>query len=98
MKTLIKTEFKRAFINPMLVISLVVGCAIAIWQLCSLTLTEHIKGDYITSAGWDPPTMFNRILGFEQLTVATTVFYYMLPILAALPFADSLFNDLSPAT
>ena len=95
MKTLIKTEFKRAFINPMLVISICIGCGISLWQFFTHTFPYPVLNDYTTvPPGTYPPSLFVTALGMERISVAGSVFFYMLPILAVIPFADSFFTDL----
>lgn len=94
MKSLIKIELKRAFINPFFLIALCIGCGISISQFASLTLKNPLVGDYTDIVGLEPPSLFNKMIGLEDSSIQTAVFYYMLPIIAALPFADSLFKDI----
>lgn len=87
---LIKIEISRAFRNHWLLIPVVIGCLLAIWHIAYEVLPA-VKwvGD---NDRWGPPTVFNRTLGIID-SMPSLLFFYCLPLLAAMPYAGSYYTD-----
>jgi len=92
MRALMKIEFSRAFCNKWMAISLAIGCGMALLNAADAALgaTEWLRASY--DAGMLPPTVFDHVFGMRML-LPNTMFYYILPILAALPFVDTFYTD-----
>lgn len=98
---MLKLECKRAFGNPLFYISLLIGCALAVWHFIGTGLPQGIwisdeafslegKGN-----GMDfPPNVFNRWIGGDFANVQPYLYFLILPILAVLPYGASYLSDL----
>ena len=100
MKALLKIELSRAFRNKMLLLALLLGCGIAVAHIFIHVLPEGIhwlhEWDRDERFQVETPfySVFNSALGFEFISLPYTIFIYIFPILAALPFADSFYTDM----
>ncbi|MDD4700185.1 MAG: hypothetical protein PHV07_08030 [Oscillospiraceae bacterium] len=90
MTRILKIELKRAFCNKLFLISVVIGCLIAITHvgLDTVPLASKLKitnGCYIFS-------VFDQWIGLK-FTFWTSLFFTIFPLLASIPFADSFLVD-----
>ncbi len=96
MKNMLKAELQRAFQSKMFWIAVAIGCVITGWHVVqnvipainvgSISISDKIQINY-------PNTVFNCWIGGEWVSLQPTLYYIIVPILAALPFADSFFVD-----
>ena len=103
MKQVFKIELKRAFTSRGMFLALVIGIALAVYHCITQVLPMAETVAYCTSpemlaksrGTFYPDVLyFTWLSGSMFLTPPTTLYYMILPILAALPFADSLFTDM----
>lgn len=93
MKSLLKIELCRAFKNPMLLVSLLVGCGVAIVHIFTNVIPASKWLPAVALSGESPHSVFNNAMGFTAYSIESIIFMYIFPILAALPFADSFYTD-----
>lgn len=86
MKRMLCFELKRGFKSKAFLVSLMLGCAISIIHFVFYyKLYHNFLNASTTILAW---------LGTDYLLVFNTLYYILLPILAALPFGASYFTDL----
>jgi len=91
-RSLIKIELSRAFFNKWMALSLAIGCGLALLHL-GFAAAEAVKLLPLSyEMGGLPISVFHRALGM-CMSMPSLIFYYVLPILAALPFVDSYYVD-----
>lgn len=94
MKNIFKTEMKRGFLNRSFLISIGIGLAIAIAHVIMSVIPSLKQLDnYLYGKGEDPYSIFNKWIGGEIYSIHGPLFRTLLPIIAAIPYADSLFTD-----
>lgn len=90
MRNEFKIEFHRAVKSRGLLLSLIVGLLIAashfVWTVLPLK-------DNIMISGY-PLSAFGKWIGGENYSVFPTLYYFTVPVLAALPFAGSYKEDI----
>lgn len=93
MKRIFKLELKRAVINKMFLVSLLIGCTIAFCQFFYevIPMREYLQS--LVERGLYPHSVFNKWIGGTFSSFWGSLFFTISPILAALPFSDSLFTD-----
>ena len=91
---MIRMEMKRAFHNRNFYIALIIGCGIAIGQYIQnvLPMIKYLPMD--VEKGVYPHSVFNKWMGGEYHTLWPMLFYFILPVLAALPHGDSYYQDI----
>ena len=91
---MIRMEMKRAFHNRNFYIALIIGCGIAIGQYIQnvLPMIKYLPMD--VEKGVYPHSVFNKWIGGEYHTLWPMLFYFILPVLAALPHGDSYYQDI----
>ena len=96
-KTL-KLELKRAFCNRYFLIALLIGSAIALWQIieCVIPMIKWLDSVGLASgkSGAIPHSVFNKWLGVNFVSSQRFLYYLLLPLLAVLPHAGSYFGDI----
>lgn len=92
MKRVLGIEFKRAFINKMFFIGLLVGGTICVVQIFTQVLPMLEYQERLTTSDYHPHSVFSKWIGAAP-SFEPTLYFALLPLLAALPFADSLFSD-----
>jgi hypothetical protein len=94
---ILKIELRRAFKNPLLLIALAVGAAVALGQFIQVVLPAipYLDTYKAVSKGGIiyPHSVFNKWMGSDSTSVYSLLFYILMPILVTLPFADSFFCD-----
>ena len=95
MKAFLQVELARAFKRKWFVISLIVGFAIAFYNFFAdvlpyaLGLDEYLEMSYPFAY---PGSLYNSWLG-GNYSMGSYYFFLVLPLLAAIPFSDTLFSD-----
>lgn len=95
MKTLIKIEFERAFRSKGLLISLIVGAAIAIIQFAVVVfpVSRNILEFFDGSVNTYPRSVFKWWMGVDSIHPYLRIYVIIFPLLAAIPYASSYFED-----
>lgn len=103
MKQVLKIELRRAFTSRGMFLALLIGSALAVYHCITEVLPMAETVAYHTSpemlaiqkGPFYPDFLYFTWLGGTMFrTLPTTLYFMILPILAALPFADSLFTDM----
>ena len=95
---MLQIEFTRALKNKYLLFAILLGCAVTVSHFV-LNVVPTYKGDLINAVlapekvGY-PNSVFNQWIGERSDSMQASLYYLLLPILAALPFADSFFLDM----
>ena len=99
MKSAIRLELIRAFKNKLFLFALAVGLILAIANVILIALPASFS-----EAMWDvspsfktqqPPSFFSHWIGLTPFTITTSIFYYILPLLACIPYGASLCSDIT---
>lgn len=92
MKNEWKTELYRATHNPWLWISLFIGMGITgcHFVFCVLPLNEYIYGPKVSY----PLSTFGKWIGMDRVSVFASLYYFVVPILASIPFVGTLKEDI----
>lgn len=93
MKDILRVEMKRAVSNRSLMFSVLIGMSIAIFHEISYVLPATKQIDILIEHGVYPYSLFNSWLGAMLTTLPNTLFYFILPIVATIPYAMSYFDD-----
>lgn len=95
---MIAVELRRAFANRLFVAALCIGTVIAIAQLVTVVVPYGIGEEWAVwragSKGYYPNSVFNSWMGATSYSLWSVLFFFLLPLLACLPYADSLYTDL----
>ena len=99
----IKTELRKALGNYLFFLSLAIASGIAIWSAIQNISAATAYYSFIASlqAGsgimknpeYASVTLFNSWIGQDYTSVATTLFFTLLPILCVLPYSWSFFSE-----
>ena len=96
MINILKLELKRSFKNNSFVLALGIGCLIAFLQFVievyplSLELDEYMRySKGMIYPGW----LYSSWIGGNSGSLYSFLFFFILPILAAMPFGGSFFSD-----
>lgn len=92
MKRIFKIEMKRAFLNRMFAASLLIGLAVCTIQIFAEVLPMQQYQQSLTQSDIYPHGVFSKWIGGGN-SYWVVLYFALLPILAALPFADSLHAD-----
>ena len=99
MKRTLRLELKRAFSTRGFCLALLIGAVIAVVQVFTQVIPqsqtidaalELVKDSY----SFNPDILYSTWIGGHFNCAEKQLYYLILPILAALPFADSYFMDL----
>ena len=86
-----RTEIHRAFFNKLFLLSLAIGCAIAVAHIFQFVIPDMAE-EGLYGEEW-PRSAFTRWMGAWGYPIHIELFYFLTPILAALPFGWSLCSD-----
>lgn len=94
MKKMLRIEFSRALKNKYLLFSILLGSVVTISHFAQnvIPIQKFISLDL--EHGVYPSSVFDKWIGESLGTMQPMLYYLLLPILAALPFADSFFLDM----
>ena len=90
MGKLMRAEFFRAFHNKIYMASIGVGLLICIWHFWE---NVYPLKDYVYTAQY-PLSSFAKWLGGDNSSLQPVLYYLLVPILCALPYAGSYFSDI----
>lgn len=95
MKNELKVELERAFKNTQFYISLGIGLIFVVAHyICDVLPVANLTL-WAESSSYYPISLYAKWLGTDFSSVVTASFYFVLPIIAALPYLGSLFSDKS---
>lgn len=91
---MLKIELKRAFKSRAFLTAVVIGLVIALGQYFQnvLSMVKYLEMDL--EKGVYPHSVFNKWMGGEYYTLWPMLFYFILPVLASLPYGDSFYRDI----
>lgn len=89
MKILLETEIKRAFFNWRMMISLLIGSGIVLWHQCIYVWNPLVP----LENEFCPGSVFYKWIGASCFPMQSYLYYLILPLLAAIPAADSFYED-----
>ena len=88
---MLKTEFTRAFMGYPFWISLSIGSVICIAHIFLVVIPEYQA--FLAFPGIMPTSAFGRWIGIWSSSSLDYAYYFILPILATLPYGWSLYDD-----
>lgn len=97
MKKILRLEFYRMFHNWYFYIALAIGAILSIWCLymnCRANAWQLEMMDTATVVYYYPLSVFNSYIGVDYQQLASSIFYAVLPLVAALPAGASLASDM----
>lgn len=96
MKRILSEELKRSFLNKGMLVTLMIGGSISISQIIQYQIPGYLKnqaGFYNQYPILTPNTVSSVWIGGTSISVETFLYFFVLPILAMMPFGLSFFND-----
>lgn len=102
MRQILAFEFKRAFHGRLFKISVLLGAILVIGQLIAYYYLHKFNMEFMENGlledgsyalGILPDTLYESFLGGESYTFFPELYFSLLPILAALPFGASFYED-----
>lgn len=98
MSALVSMELKRAFANRMFCVALGIGLCLALAQLVVVVVPYGVGDGWevwrVGTKGSYPFSVYNSWMGATSYSVFTSLYYFILPLVVCLPFADSLYTDI----
>ncbi len=96
---MLRFELKRAFCGRAFVLALFLGCAITLSDVFLNVIPEANNPNWdlamAVKMGAYPQSVYNSWIGGQARTLPSTLFYLFMPLIAAIPFADSYCFDKS---
>lgn len=94
---MIRFELKRAFSNKYFYLALLIGCILVlsdvILNVIPMVNNPNWSMDMAVEKGDSPYSVYNLWIGGQARTLQSLLFYLIIPLIAALPFADSYCFD-----
>lgn len=94
---MIAVELRRAFKNKLFIAALAIGVALAIAQLVTVVVPYGLSDAWAFwregSKGAYPNSLFNSWMGATSYSIWSVLYFFVLPLTACLPYADSLYTD-----
>jgi hypothetical protein len=90
---LLKQEIKRAFSGRYFFISLSIGMAIVLWHFIQITFFSGVDLEEAVANNYCPLSLYNTWIGYRS-GIQRSIYFVIMPILAALPFGDTYFTDI----
>lgn len=99
MRSALLIELKRAFLGWPFLLTLAVGVMLAAGNSVLVAVPHAMANatyfEYASAKGVQMASMFENWIGTTPYTITTSIFYYALPLLACIPFAASLSDDIA---
>lgn len=107
MKAILKLELKKAFKNPLLLFSIILGSVLVLISAIHVIrgfndassvkclIDEMKKTGEIIEIQADSYTLYNKWIGADMSSPVSIAFFYLLPLLAMLPCGFSLGTEIS---
>ena len=102
MMQMLRTELKKALCNRMLLLSLLIGCVLSllhVWQIQGdvSPLIQDMKNmlsyDPNYAVSFDGVSLFIHWMAHSFLELGSSIFYFIWPLLAAIPYGCSYYQD-----
>lgn len=93
MLNILRVELHRAFINRFFVVALGIGCLIAVSEIITFVLPVVELQSQARFFDDYPFSVYGAWIGGKTALFETELFYFLLPLLACIPFANSLHID-----
>lgn len=98
MRNMFAFELRRAFTGAPFLLALAVGLILAVANIVLVAAPSALSNGYGQlvdgAVGMNPPSLFGNWIGLTPGTITTAIFYYVVPLIACMPFAASLCSDL----
>lgn len=91
---MLKIELKRAFKSRTFQVAILIGLIISLGQYFQNVVPMVKYLDMDLEKNVYPHSIFNKWMGGEYYTVWPMLFYFILPVLAVLPYGDSFYSDI----
>lgn len=99
MSNMLKIEIFKVLKSKGLIISVLIGILLSIWVIIEAIINQNLMYDAFvadpesTGNVYFPISVYNTYIGINHTSVASSIFYFILPILAALPYGSSLVSE-----
>jgi len=94
---MIAVELKRAFANKLFVAALAIGVALAIAQVVTVAVPYGLGSvgafQRAGAKGCYPNSLFSSWMGATSYSIWSVLYFFVLPLIICLPYADSLYTD-----
>ncbi|MCB7039067.1 hypothetical protein [Eggerthella sinensis] len=94
---MIAVELRRAFANKLFAAALAIGLALALAQLVTVVVPYGLGSEWAFwragSKGYYPNSIFNSWMGATSYSIWSVLYFFVLPLVACLPYADTLYSD-----
>lgn len=91
-KRIFRFEIKRAFSKALLV-AMFAGCLLSLSDVFLNVIPSVKQIDWIISNGEYPLSLYNMWIGGQARTLPSSLYFFMIPIIGAIPFAESYCFD-----
>ncbi|WP_080801318.1 hypothetical protein [Arabiibacter massiliensis] len=95
---MITVELKRAFANKLFAAALAIGAALALAQIVTVVVPYGLGEEWAFwragSKGAYPNSLFDSWMGATPFSIWSVLYFFVLPLTACLPYADSLYADM----
>ncbi len=91
---MLRIELRRAYKSKSFYVAMFLGLVIALGQYFENVLPMVKYLDMDLKKNVYPHSIFNKWLGGEYYTVWPMLFYFILPVIAVLPYGDSFYRDI----
>ena len=90
MKQTLKLEILKAFKNKFFVAAILIGCVITFLSfLNAIILTENFNANMADNPTLAMNTLYNNWIGGEVFSLATSLYFFIFPLLIAIPYGWS---------
>lgn len=99
MSNMLKIEIFKVLKSKGLIISVSIGIFLSIWVIIDGIINQKsmydafVTNPEVTGNIYFPITVYNTYIGINHTSIASSIFYFILPILAALPYGSSLVSE-----
>ena len=95
MKAILKIELSRAFRGKNFIITVILGSIITMVHFILYTLPMAVPAGVTAQnyTGLYPPTVFNEWIGGQGLFLTATLYFFVLPLIASIPYGDSYYLE-----
>ncbi|MCI1966938.1 MAG: hypothetical protein LKJ17_12575 [Oscillospiraceae bacterium] len=92
---MLKIELSRAFQGKNFIITIILGSIITMVHFILYALPMAVPEGVTAQnyGGLYPPTVFNEWIGGQGLFLTATLYFFLLPLMAAIPYGDSYYLE-----
>lgn len=95
MLAILKIELSRAFRSKNFIVAVILGSSITMIHFLLHTLPMAVSKEVtaLNFSGLYPPTVFNEWIGGQGLFLTSTLYFFLFPLIATIPYGDSYYMD-----